>query len=800
MTRNHLPLRLLAALLLAVFCCTAAPTVAVAAPAVSAAEAVASGICGAKLSWTLTADGTLTISGTGDMYDYIGPGTGDAPWCNYDDRITAVVLQEGVTSVGNFAFYQYPLLKSVHLSGGLTRIGESAFVDCAQLQEIRLPSGLKEIGARAFYGCKSLRTLTLPEKITSIETATFAHCTSLQEMELPSGVIAVRRSAFAGCSSLKEVRLHGSVLFIGPDAFSTCKQLRRVIYAGTAVQWYDMIISSGNDYLRSVPVEFVSSLDPDELLPAETLTYRFYSSAPYTALANGETMDLRVELFRSDGTQLTPDNTSLISGSACVIDYQTLPDAWLFTVRGRYETYLDAMFQVSERRSAASLPLYSWSGVHAFECNSPWSPAAVRSTLCLDNFQCRCTSSSDHDITVDAYNTAYSYGAAVVYDPQGGLLDVQPIPAKINDGSDVTVDGVRYMAVDLTALTALGTRWYTAGTAFPLSLHRVPSASEVRLTVDGSESAYPALFTSIDVLARWIAADAGLSLTGAQQQTLSLALIRAAWAKLTPEEAARFGGELHTALASGNTDCNIISILYNMYSSVSVDVAAAAADALGAMNVEARNLPDQPPTEASLTALLTQHPELGWPAMDYAFNLNRGGTVIHTDAQTINALTHNTLQVSSDRPFDVGTVLDARLPTAELGDNAACADGLTDCLLYQFRLLKMGQEYVPADAFELPHRTLTVHLPLTEAQQQGSVAVYRIEPDGSRTYISAQVQDGFAVFETDRPGKFIAGCTTRTTPGLAAGLLGTLTLAAGLALGLFLRRRKRHPSTKSSEV
>lgn len=105
-----------------------------------------------NVTWSLDeTTGTLTISGTGDMTDYYS-----APWYNRRGEIRAVIIENGVTSIGNYAFYYCTGLTSVTIPDSVTSIGDSAFDNCSSLTSIAIPNSVKSIGNTAFYGCRGL--------------------------------------------------------------------------------------------------------------------------------------------------------------------------------------------------------------------------------------------------------------------------------------------------------------------------------------------------------------------------------------------------------------------------------------------------------------------------------------------------------------------------------------------------------------------------------------------------------------------------------------------------------------------
>ena len=228
-----------------------------------AAETVASGACGENLTWTLTEDGTLTISGTGEMVRLW-----NAPWHDYQDSIKTVVIEDGVTSVGESAFSSYANLESVQLPSTLKQIGGSAFSRCSSLKEINVPEGVVHIGYSAFDGCSSLKEINVPEGVThigysafdgcsslatvhlpsslrTIESGTFVECSSLTSLEIPQNVIGIGNSAFF-LSGLTNVTIPASVISIDSGAFYGCKNLTDIYYAATEEDWNQIDFNSAD--------------------------------------------------------------------------------------------------------------------------------------------------------------------------------------------------------------------------------------------------------------------------------------------------------------------------------------------------------------------------------------------------------------------------------------------------------------------------------------------------------------------------------------------------------------------------
>ena len=193
------------------------------------------GICGDNLTWTLE-DGTLTISGTGDMYDYEYDSY--APW--YDSRadITAVVVKDGVTTIGDYAFYNLRNATNVSIPGGVTSIGEWSFWNWLSLTSITLPDSLTSIGTDAFSDCSKLTSITIPSSVTSIGNRAFAYCNGLTDITISDGVTAIGMGAFSMCTSLIKVTIPGSVTSIGEWVFEGCEDLTIYGYTGSAAETY----------------------------------------------------------------------------------------------------------------------------------------------------------------------------------------------------------------------------------------------------------------------------------------------------------------------------------------------------------------------------------------------------------------------------------------------------------------------------------------------------------------------------------------------------------------------------------
>ncbi len=190
---------------------------------VQESDVIDRGTCGGNVVWALDSEGTLTISGTGDIYDRT-----EAPWYSRRDSITSAVIGSGVTRIGDSAFYECSNLKSVTIPDSVTSIGTCAFLRCESLTSITIPDSVTSIDETAFGECSNLKSVTIPESVTSIGAWTFADCSRLTSVTIPDSVTSIGDHAFEYCSNLKNVTIPDRVTSIGEVAFLYCESLTSV--------------------------------------------------------------------------------------------------------------------------------------------------------------------------------------------------------------------------------------------------------------------------------------------------------------------------------------------------------------------------------------------------------------------------------------------------------------------------------------------------------------------------------------------------------------------------------------------
>lgn len=246
---------------------------------------ITSGNCGPKgsesgVTWSLDDAGTLTISGTGNMENYEAS---RVPWYDKKKEIKSVVINDGVTSIGDYAFENCTNLTSVTIPESVTSIGAYAF-GITNLTFIIIPNSVTSIGDLAFVSCQRLKYINIPNKVTSIGNYTFESCTSLSSITIPEGVTSIGEAAFMNCNGLTSIIIPNSVTSIGKYAFKNCTSLTSVTIPGSFTsngnQAFDnCIVNQVFDNctsIYSITLETGEKLKNDSLIKRMWRSYRDY--------------------------------------------------------------------------------------------------------------------------------------------------------------------------------------------------------------------------------------------------------------------------------------------------------------------------------------------------------------------------------------------------------------------------------------------------------------------------------------------------------------------------------------------
>lgn len=189
------------------------------------------------ITYTLSDDGKLVISGTGSIADDAFAG---------NTKITSVVISEGVTGIGSGAFTGCTNLTSVTIPEGVTTIDGMTFGNCTSLTSVTIPGTVTSIEVQAFWNCSSLTSITIPASVTSIGSGVFQGCTSLTSVKLSEGLTRIGDQTFGRCNALETIEIPASLTSIGNDAFKNCAKLRSIRCYANSSTWQPRYICDSN--------------------------------------------------------------------------------------------------------------------------------------------------------------------------------------------------------------------------------------------------------------------------------------------------------------------------------------------------------------------------------------------------------------------------------------------------------------------------------------------------------------------------------------------------------------------------
>ena len=273
------------------------------------------------------------------------------------ELVTELTIPEGVTSIGNYAFYNCSNLTAITIPEGVTSIGDYAFYNCQNLSSVNFPESIASIGCDAFYGtswlnnlpngvlylgkflykyigvmpenttievkegterinqaafegCGGLVSITIPESVTEIGISAFASCTGLSTIDLPKNMTAINAGVFYECTNLTTITIPENVTSIGLSAFACCSSLKSITIpeSVTSIGGYAFASCSS---LKSITI-------PDGL--EEMGSYTFYGCASLTSITIPENMTIINDSTFKDCTGLVsiaiPEGLTDIGGGA----------------------------------------------------------------------------------------------------------------------------------------------------------------------------------------------------------------------------------------------------------------------------------------------------------------------------------------------------------------------------------------------------------------------------------------------------------------------------------------------------
>lgn len=413
-------------------------------PAADGDGPVDSGIGWDGLSWSVSSDGVLTVSGEGEMGDYTAA---YRPWYASEKvawgSITSVVIEEGVTGIGNHAFYNDEGVTSVSIPASVRSIGAGVFTlsnittvavapdspyftvedgvlfsrDMTELifcprnrtGSYAIPDTVEVIADEAFYYCLYLNRVLLPSSLRVIGDRAFVNCPPHRDLVLPEGLTDIGAQAF-DCCSFENIWFPASLRHIGEEAFADADSTDSVHYAGSESDWNALSVESGNETLTVKPILFESSVSDAAVLLAtgscgETLTWMLMSDGRLTISGSGA-MDDYSDLpdgerapwwnyDRSITSLVVEDGVTVIGAFAFSSGYRietvSLPESLREIRRGAFSNCFE-LEELTIPEGVATLGdnLFSWSGIRCLSLPSTvtgWGFDMLTSNYVLESIE-----------------------------------------------------------------------------------------------------------------------------------------------------------------------------------------------------------------------------------------------------------------------------------------------------------------------------------------------------------------------------------------------------------------------------
>ena len=339
-----------------------------------------SGSCGDNAFWSFDSlTGLLTISGSGAMADY---DDGDSIFYN-QIGIKTVVINSGVTSIGDYAFEDCSSLKSITIGNSVTSIGYYAFYGCSGLTSITIPDSVNYIDDGAFSGCSSLTSITVAEGNrvydsrnncnAIIETETNELISGCKNTVIPNSVTSIGEGAFEDCSSLKNITIGNSVTSIGEGAFYNCSALTSItipdsvtsigVYAFYNTGYYNDSANWNNDvlYIGNHLIKAKDSISGAYTIKSATKTIAIWAFSGCSGLTNITIPDsvtsIGYEAFYDTGyynDSANWDNKVLYIGNHLIEAKETLSGA--YTIKSGTKIIADYAFRFCSGLTSITIP------------------------------------------------------------------------------------------------------------------------------------------------------------------------------------------------------------------------------------------------------------------------------------------------------------------------------------------------------------------------------------------------------------------------------------------------------------
>ena len=453
--------------------------------------------------------------------------------------LSSIEIPEGVTEIGEYTFSGCSSLGSIEIPEGVTEIERYAFYNCENLNHIIIPGSVLRIGKyttnmygwpvyyspfnkrnsletagpigsgcnyefgwtekipdHAFHECSSLSSIEIPEGVTEIGSYAFSGCSSLSRIEIPEGVTEIGDCAFNGCSSLSNIEIPEGVTEIGDCAFDGCSSLSDIYYRGSEEQWSAISIGTDNDPLTEATIHFNSEM-PGETSSEQGL--HIYTDVPSRIVTVEDTFSVGAVMIDEDGNDTDLSGITFIVEDDNILRAQDVyeKDGVLycsFRANSAGTTRIRVRDANADRAATISFTVEPVTG-DAYTVNN--FQDTYKNGIQIKNSRVSENSDGSYDISFDAYNRLYLYGAVEVYDADGQLQDAEYLD-KWTDVAGIK-DVVSYICE--IALVSVGqTYWKELASAETHIDVRVPKGGYILISANPKESVVCSMLNSMDLI------------------------------------------------------------------------------------------------------------------------------------------------------------------------------------------------------------------------------------------------------------------------------------------------------------
>ena len=258
----------------------------------------------------------LIISGTGNMENYAS--FTESPWKDHRNEIKSIIVEEGITSIGDYVFVQCPKVTSILLPSSLEQIGTMAFYNCSAIQTITIGNNVKDIGDYAFYNCLLSKDIIIGNSVKTIGNYAFGQCQSVSKITLPKSVEKIGTGAFRGCASLSFIEIQNNNCNIADDATTIPDSVEIRGSAGSTAEKYAN--KYGRAFVSVSPAIYSRSHRPIMIEKNIRKTYLSKYDAKASNAVVGEKYVLLVLKSSSDLNKFTNDDLLYIDQKTAVSD------------------------------------------------------------------------------------------------------------------------------------------------------------------------------------------------------------------------------------------------------------------------------------------------------------------------------------------------------------------------------------------------------------------------------------------------------------------------------------------------